>query len=92
VAKSDEGFFDVSRHGEMYLPQFVIPIQCESKISCSIPIQVDFIILAEHAGEVFHVGFVDVFYSEIIDDSGETDRAPFVSPVSRCYEEEQYWW
>ncbi len=85
VAKPDAGFLDVSRHGEVYLPQFVIPIQCESKISCSVPIQVDFIILAEHAGEVFHVDFVDVFYSEIVDDQCETDWTPFVVPVSWCY-------
>jgi hypothetical protein len=68
VAKSDAGFLDVSRHGEVFLPQFVIPIQCESKISCSVPIHVDFVILAEHAGEVVHVGFVDVFHSKIVDD------------------------
>ncbi len=85
VAKPDAGFLDVSWHGEVYLPQFVIPIQCESKISCSVPIQVDFIILVEHAGEVFYVGFVDVFYSKIIDDQCETDWTPFVAPVSQCY-------
>ena len=68
VAKSDAGFLNVSRHGEVFLPQFVIPIQCESKISCSVPIHVDFVILAEHAGEVVHVGFVDVFHSIIVDD------------------------
>ena len=86
VAKADAGFLNVlSRHGEVYLPQFVIPIQCESKISCSVPIHVDFVILAEHAGEVVHVGFVDVFHSEIVDNQRETDWTPFVVPVSRCY-------
>jgi hypothetical protein len=85
VAKSDAGFLDVSRHGEVYFPQFVIPIQCESKISCSIPIHVDFVILAENTGEVVHVGFVDVLHSEIVDDQSETDWTPFVVPESRCY-------
>ena len=58
VAKPDAGFLDVSWHGEVYLPQFVIPIQCESKISYSIPIHVDFVILAENAGEVVHVALL----------------------------------
>ncbi len=84
VVKSDAGFLDVSRHGEVYLPQFIIPIQCESKILCSVPIHVDFVILAKHAGEVVHVGFVDVFHSEIVDNQNETDWTPFVAPVSRC--------
>ncbi len=86
VVKSDAGFLDVSRHGEVYLPQFVIPIQWESKISCSVPIHVDFVILAEHAGEVVHVGLVDVFHAKIIVyNQSETDWTPFVAPVSWCY-------
>jgi hypothetical protein len=84
VAKSDTGFLDVSRHGEVYLPQFIIPIQCESEISCSVPIHVDFVILAKHTGEVVHVDFVDLFHSEIVDDQSETDWTPFVVPVSQC--------
>jgi hypothetical protein len=41
--------------------------------------------LAEHAGKVVHVSFVDVFLSKIVDDQRETDWPPFVAPVSRCY-------
>ncbi len=74
---------------------FVIPIDVEAKIACTLPVHVTFVILLEYCKDMSGICFVDVLYSEIINDKGETDRSPFVSPESwgdctlyvTCFEE-----
>ncbi len=41
VTKSDEGIFNVSRHGEVHLVLRIVPIKCESQIPRSFPVGVD---------------------------------------------------
>ena len=73
----------------------VIPINGEAEIECTHPVHVTFIILLEYCKEMFGICFVDVLYSKIISDEGETDRSPFVSSESwgdctlyvTCFEE-----
>ncbi len=56
----------------------VIPIDAKSKIACTIPVCVAFIILLEYCKEVFSICFADVLDAKIVDNEGKTNRLPFV--------------
>ena len=85
VAKTDEGVFDLSRHGAMYfvLDLDVVPIEGEPKVAHSIPVRVDFVVLPKNAHKMLNVILVDVLHSKVINNEGETDRAPIVLPIAR---------
>jgi hypothetical protein len=83
MAKTDEGIFNVPRHGEMHLALGIVPIKHESKVSCSFPVGVDCVVLFQYAHEMLDVVLVDVLHAEIVDDECETDGAPVVLPVPR---------
>ncbi len=81
MAETDEGIFDVPRHGEMHLALGIIPIERESKVLHSFPVGVDCVVLFQYAHEMLDVVLVNVLHSEVIDDECETDGAPVMSPV-----------
>jgi hypothetical protein len=74
---------------------FVIPINGEAKIACTIPVRVRFIILLEYCEEMFGICFVDVLDAEIVNNKSKTERLLFVLPESwgdctlrvACFEE-----
>jgi hypothetical protein len=81
MAETDEGVFNVPRHGEMHLALGIVPIECESKVLCSFPVGVNCVVLCQYAHEMLDVVLVDVLHAEVIDDECETDGAPVVLPV-----------
>ncbi len=84
VAKPDEGILDVAWHGKMYLLLFVVPVECEYKVSCSFPVGVNFVVLLEDAHKMVNIVFVDVLHAKIVDNEGEADGVPVKLPVSWC--------
>ncbi len=84
MGESGEGILNVSWHGEMYLAVFDVPVQCESKVLCPFPVSVNFVVLLDDACKMDNIVFLDVLHSKKIDDKGEADGAPVMSPVSWC--------
>ena len=62
----------------------VVPIKSYPKIASAVPVGVEFVILAKDCKKMFHVLFVDVLHSKVIDDESEADGAPIVAPVAWC--------
>ncbi len=62
----------------------VVPIKCEVKVLRAFPINVDLVVLLEYIDEMFNVVLVGVLYSKVVDNKGEADWAPIVTPVSWC--------
>ncbi len=62
----------------------VVPIKHEAKVSRAFPINVNFIVFLEYADEMLDIVLVGVLYSKVIDNKGEADWAPIVTPVSWC--------
>ncbi len=81
MAETDEGVFDVHRHGEMHLALGIVPIECESEVLRSFPVGVHCVILFQYAHEMLNVVLVNVLHAKVIDDECETDGAPVVLPV-----------
>ncbi len=73
----------------------VIPINGEAKILCTLLVRVTFVILLEYCKEMLGICFVNVLDAKIVNDKGETDRLPFLSPETwgdctlrvTCFEE-----
>ena len=60
-------FLDVSRHGYVNVPHFVVPIECYATIEVAFPIFGEFLFaLLEACDEVISVLFPDVFDAEVI--------------------------
>jgi hypothetical protein len=68
----------------MNLAEFVIPINGEAKVSRAIPVSVAFVVLFEYCEEMLGIGFVYVLDAKIIDDEGEADGLPCMSPKTWC--------
>ncbi len=62
----------------------VIPIKCEAKVLHAFPIDVDLAVLLEYTDEMFDIILVGVLYSKVINNKGEADWAPILTPVSWC--------
>jgi hypothetical protein len=62
----------------------VVPVKREVKVSCAFPIDVNLIFLLEYAGEMFDSFLVDVLHSKVVNNKGEADWAPIVTPISWC--------
>jgi hypothetical protein len=62
----------------------LVPVKHEAKVLSAFPINVDLVVLFEYAGEMFDVFFVDVLHSKVVDNEGEADWAPIVTPISWC--------
>jgi hypothetical protein len=56
----------------------------EAKVSRAFPINVDLVVLLECAGKMSDVFLVDVLHSKVVDNEGEADWAPIVTPISWC--------
>ncbi len=82
MAELNKGFFDVIRHRYVDLACGVVPVKREAKVSSAFPINVNLVILLEYADEMFDVVLIGVLYSEVIDNKGEADWAPVMTPVS----------
>ena len=75
---------DVSRHGYVKLVSVVIPFQFYAAVQVARPIFDEFIFLPDAFYKVICVLFPNVFDAEVVDDQGEGDWAPFMSPKPRC--------
>jgi hypothetical protein len=62
----------------------VVPVKHEAKVSRASPIDVDLVVLLEYAGKIFNVFLVDVLYSKVVNNKGEADWAPIMTPISWC--------
>ncbi len=62
----------------------VASVECEAKVSSAFPINVNLVVLLEYAGKMFDVFLVDVLHSKVVDDEGEADWVPIVTPISWC--------
>jgi hypothetical protein len=62
----------------------VVPIKREAKVSRAFPIDVDLVVLLEYADEMFNLDLVGVLHSKVVNNKGEADWAPIVTPVSWC--------
>ena len=63
----------------------VVPLDLDSAEEGGVPIGVDFLIIG--FGRVIQmesVIFSKIMYEEVVDDKGERDGAPGVSPNARC--------
>ncbi len=47
-------------------------------------INVHLVVLLEYAGEMFDVFLVDVLHSKVVDNEGEADWVPILTPISWC--------
>ena len=82
---SVEFLLDVSRHGDIYIPSAVIPIQRYSTIKASCPIFGEFVFaLFQTRDQVFDVYLSDVLYTKIGNNQCERHWARFVVPESWC--------
>ncbi len=81
MAKTDEGVFNVPRHGEMHLAPGIVPIKCESKVLRSFPVSANCVVLFQYANKMLDVVLVDVLHAKVFDDKCETDGGLVVSPV-----------
>ncbi len=84
MAESDESILNVAWHGKMYLVLFVVPGKCEAKVLCAVPVGVNFVVFLKDDHKMFDIVFVDVLHAKIVDDEGEADRVPVMTPVSWC--------
>ncbi len=82
MAESDEGILNVAGHGKMYLALVVVPVECESEVSCAFPASVDFIVLLDDARKMVDNIFVYLIQTKIADNEGEADGALVMLPVS----------
>jgi hypothetical protein len=57
----------------------VVSINGEAKVSCALPIDVDFVVLSEDVGQVLDIIFVDVLHTEIVNNKCKADWAPVVT-------------
>ncbi len=62
----------------------VVLVEHEAKVSGAFPINVNLVVLLEYAGEMFDVFLVDVLHSNDVNNEGEADWAPIVTPISWC--------
>jgi hypothetical protein len=84
VVELYEGSFHIFWHGEVNFMLLVVPIECNSKVSCFASVFFYFVVFLECFDEVHDVFLSDAFYAEIIDDQCKTDGAPIVLPISWC--------
>jgi hypothetical protein len=68
----------------MDLPCGVVPVKREAKVSRAFPINIDLIFLLEYAGKMFDIFLVDVLHSKVVDNKGEADWVPVMTPISWC--------
>ncbi len=62
----------------------VVPVKHEVKVLSAFPIDVDLVVLLEYAGGMFDIFLVDVLHSKVVNNKGEADWAPIVTPISWC--------
>ncbi len=62
----------------------VVPVEHEAKVSSAFPINVNLVVLLEYAGKMFDVFLVDVLHSKVVNNEGEADWAPIMTPISWC--------
>ena len=84
VAEALEGVGDVLQHRKVRLSFFVVPIEGKSEVSFSVPVCCVLVVFFDNTNKVISVFFSDVFHAEIVDDQGETDWSPLVSPKPGC--------
>ncbi len=62
----------------------VVPVKHEARVSRAFPININLVVLLEYAGKMIDVFLVDVLNSKVVDNKGEADWVPVVTPISWC--------
>ncbi len=62
----------------------IVPVEREAKVLGAFPINVNLVVLLEYAGKIVNVFLVDVLHSKVVDNKGEADWVPIVTPISWC--------
>ncbi len=73
-------FLDVPRHGNVEGPLGVIPFEFYSAVQVARPVFNEFVFFANAFDEVVGMLLSHIFDTEIVDNKGESDGTPFVSP------------
>ena len=71
--KTDDGFFDVSRHGDCDGTVDVVPFEVHAEEYCTVPVNCACVLFVEVVNEVLGVFFVGITDSEVIDYQAEND-------------------
>jgi hypothetical protein len=80
VAVLGEHILDVAVHGETARALGVVPREVDAGVFLALPVFRDCVVLLKDGTEVQSVAFSDVFDAKVIDDEGECDGAPPVTP------------
>ena len=80
VAVLGEHILDVAIHGETARALGVVPRKVDTGVLLALPVFRDGVVLLKDGTEVQSVAFSDVFDAKVIDDEGECDGAPLVTP------------
>ena len=71
--EADEGFFDVSGHGDGYCAVDVVPFEVHAKEYFAFPVNCACVLFTEVVNEVLGVIFVGITDSEVIEYQAEND-------------------
>ena len=83
MLKLVEGFLDVWGHGDVKNPLVIVPINDETAIEGSSPVDGDSIVLLEQLDEMVRRVFADVLDTKIVDHKGEADVFGGMFPKGR---------
>ena len=82
VMESFEGFGNVFWHQDVDFSIFIVPINGESKVACSVPFFADCVVFLEGIHQVLGMLLANVFHAKVVHDKAETYGAPIVLPES----------
>lgn len=83
MAETQQGTFNVARHGKVDSAVGVVPSEGEPTIAAGIPIFTDCIVLPKDRHEMLCIGTIGVFDCKVIHDKGKGERASVMLPQSR---------
>ena len=78
-----ESIQNLGKHGEVDLMLCIFPIKVKAKVTFAAPVTRYFVVILEDRNEMVGVCFSDVFYAEIVDTDGESNRGRLVCPETR---------
>ena len=71
---------NVSRHGDVECARIIIPSQFYAAVLITRSILYELIFFSDAFNEVVGVFLSNIFHAEVVDNQGEGDGAPFVTP------------
>ena len=82
VTELAKGGFDILGHGDVEGVIVVVPVEGDPTVEGAGPVGGAFVVLVQGIGEVLCMFESFVFNAEVVDDKGELDWSPCVSPES----------